>query len=94
MASQYILISETDFSLLLKNTVLSALKEFQPITKPDNTLLTQLQTAEFLKISIPTLMQWKEKKLIPYTQIGRKIFFKKQDVLQAIDTLTTNKHKG
>ena len=94
MTKQTVLITESDLSNLIRSAVLSALAENRSLSKPDNTLLTQLQTAEFLKISIPTLMQWKEKKLIPYTQIGRKIFFKKQDVLQAIETLTTNKNKG
>ena len=87
-----VFISETDFSELLKKTVTTALKEFQAQSKPDNNLITQLQTAEKLKISVPTLNKWKEQGLIPFTQVGRKIFFKNQDVLNALDSLS-NKHQ-
>jgi hypothetical protein len=93
MATQHILISETDFSELLKKVVVSAIKETQAHEKPDNTLLTQLQTAEKLKISIPTLNSWKEKGLLPFTQIGRKIYFKSQDVVNALDTLSNKNNK-
>jgi len=93
MAVQHILITETDFSELLKKVVVSAIKETQAQSKPDNALLTQLQTAEKLKISIPTLNSWKEKGLLPYTQIGRKIFFKSQDVLNAIESLSNKQVK-
>lgn len=90
MAATHILISETDFSELLKKIVVSAIKETQTQTKTDNTLLTQIQAAELLKISIPTLITWKDKKLLPFTQIGRKIYFKKQDLINAIDGLSNN----
>lgn len=88
MATQYILVIESDFIETINKAVLAAFKEAQAQSKPDNTLLTQLQTAEKLKISIPTLLRWKEKKIIPYTQIGRKIFFKSQDVLNSLDSLS------
>ncbi len=93
LAGIYILISETEISELLTKIVVSALKQNQAFSKPDNTLLTQLQTAELLKISIPTLISWKEKKLLPFTQLGRKIYFRKQDVLNAIDGLSNKPNK-
>lgn len=93
MAKQTVFITETDLSDLIKFAVVTAFKEVQAIKKPDNTLLTQLQTAELLKVSIPTLNNWKNKGLIPFSQVNRKIFFRKQDVLQAIENLT-NKAKG
>lgn len=94
MSKQTILILDTDLSDLIKSAVSSALKDFHALSKPDNTLLTQKQACELLKISLPTLILWKSKGLIPYSQINRKIYFKKNDVLHAIATLMNDKRKG
>lgn len=94
MVKQTVLITDTDLSDLIKSAVNSALKEHQAISKPDNTLLTQTQACELLKISVPTLIQWKVKGLLPFSQINRKIYFRKSDVLNAIEMQMSNKRKG
>lgn len=93
MAKQYIIITEAELPQLIEQSVTAALLKQQTQAKPDNSLLTQQQAAELLSISIPTLIKWKEKKLLPFTQIDRKIYFRKQDVLNAITALCS-KHKG
>lgn len=46
--------------------------------------------AKFLGVSIPTAMKMKKNKLFPYTQYGRTLFFKPNEVL---DGLSKNKRK-
>ena len=93
MAKQYIIITEAELPQLIEQSVTAALLKHQAQARPDNKLLTQQEAAELLSISIPTLIKWKEKKLLPFSQIDRKIYFKKQDVLNAIASLS-NQHKG
>jgi excisionase family DNA binding protein len=94
MGVQIFTHTETELSNIIYNAVSKALKENQLQQKPDNTILTQIEVAQLLKISIPTLQAMKEKGLIPFTKIQRKIYFKKQDVLTALETLCTKKGKG
>ena len=94
MAKQYIIITEAELPQLIEASVTAALLKQQTLSKPDNTILTQQQAAELLNISIPTLIKWKERKLIPFSQIDRKIYFKKQDVLNALESLANNNARG
>ncbi|WP_150452615.1 helix-turn-helix domain-containing protein [Arenibacter lacus] len=43
--------------------------------------LTQKEAAKFLGISVTSLISWKKKKIIPYYQIGRSIFYSKKELL-------------
>lgn len=49
---------------------------------PDD-ILTQQQAADLLGVTVATLISYKKKRLIPFSQIGRRIFFSKRDLLQA-----------
>lgn len=46
-------------------------------------ILTQRKAAELLGVTVATLISYKKKKLIPYSQIGRRIFFSKRNLLLA-----------
>ena len=52
--------------------------------KPDNDLLTRKETADILKISLPTLWAWTNKGIIPAYRIGNKVRYKKADILTAL----------
>ncbi len=43
--------------------------------------LTQKEAAELLGITVQCLIQWKKKKLIPFYQIGRSVFYSKKELL-------------
>jgi excisionase family DNA binding protein len=45
---------------------------------------TQREAAKFLKVSLPTLISWKKGKKIPYYQHGRKVLFKKSEILETM----------
>lgn len=49
---------------------------------PDD-ILTQQQAAELIGVTVATLISYKKKRLIPFSQIGRRIFFSKRDLLLA-----------
>lgn len=50
-------------------------------SNPESDKLTQKQAALFLGVSETTLIAWKKKNLIPYSQIGRPIFYSKQELM-------------
>ena len=61
----------------------------QPVKKKevkdsDEIYLSQRETARFLRVSLPTIIAWKKARKIPFYQHGRKILFKKNEVLDAM----------
>lgn len=76
-----------------KNEFFEALNEWEaskkpsgkPETKgPDEVYLSQREAARFLRVSLPTLISWKKARKIPFYQHGRKVLFKKSEVLEAM----------
>jgi len=53
-------------------------------TESDEYFMTQRETARFLQITVPTLINWKKEGKVPYYQNGRKVFFKKAELLKAL----------
>ena len=54
------------------------------IKDPEEIYFTQREAARFLRISLPTLIAWKKSRKIPFYQHGRKILFKKSEILEAM----------
>lgn len=48
-------------------------------------LLGNREAADFLQISQRTLQTWRVKGIIPYMQIGGKLYYKKTELLEAIE---------
>ena len=46
--------------------------------------LSQREAARFLRVSLPTIIAWKKARKIPFYQHGRKVLFKKSEVLAAM----------
>jgi len=76
-----------------KNEFFEALNEWEaskkpsgkPVMKdPDEAYLSQREAAKFLRVSLPTLISWKKARKIPFYQHGRKVLFKKSEVLEAM----------
>lgn len=49
---------------------------------PEEDRLTQKEAANFLGISITSLIAWKKQGKVPYYQIGRSIFYSKSELLK------------
>ena len=78
------LIDENQIELIITRTLHSL--EHRVEEKTDHTpddILTQQQAAHLLGVTVATLISYKKKRLIPFSQIGRRIFFSKRDLLQA-----------
>lgn len=76
-----------------KNEFFDALNEWEASKKPsvkpekkdpDEVYLSQREAARFLRVSLPTLISWKKARKIPFYQHGRKVLFKKSEVLEAM----------
>ncbi len=72
----------------LKRTVKMVLEELRKTElinetsiNPGDDRLSQQEAAKFLGISVTSLISWKKKKIVPYYQIGRAIFFSKKELL-------------
>lgn len=46
--------------------------------------LSQYEATKFLRISRPTIIRWKKEKKIPYYQKGRKILYRKSELLKVM----------
>lgn len=51
-------------------------------SNPEEDRLTQKEAAELLGVSVQCLIKWKKKKLIPFYQIGRSVFYSKKELLE------------
>ena len=50
-------------------------------SNPEEDRLTQTEAAELLGVTVQCLIKWKKKKLIPFYQIGRSVFYSKNELL-------------
>ena len=54
------------------------------VKESDEIYFSQMEAAKFLRVSMPTIIAWKKARKIPFYQHGRKILFKKSEVLEAM----------
>ena len=71
----------------LRTTLLTAIKEeLQNLTssRPEpEILLTRRQTADYLHVTLVTLNEWSKLGLIKSGRIGRRVYYKKSDLIAA-----------
>ena len=89
MQNEMILISSDNLQSLLTNTIKAVLNDFtasfrQSPTQQQDELLTQQQAVKLLQISEATLIEWKKQKRIPYTKIGKRVFYSRQAIMNLI----------
>ena len=63
----------------------------RPAQVPEDELLNVEETCKLLRISKVTLHKWKKRKLIQAYRIGRKIFFKKKELFDALKSMSVKK---
>lgn len=56
-------------------------------------LLTRKEAAEMLHISLVTIYNYQREGIIPYARIGGRIYFKKGDIMEAIDNQIAERHR-
>lgn len=52
---------------------------------PENTWLDNQEMCQLLKVTPRTLQNYRDQKLIPFTQLGGKIFYRQSDIFKALE---------
>ena len=82
----------TEFRELIKGAVKSVLEQNRPKQEPETELLTRIEVAELLGVSLVTLSSWIQQGKIPALRIGTRIRFKKSDVLNSLKEVQSLKY--
>ena len=61
----------------LKNTIVE-------LAPPDELLLNPTETVALLRISKVTLNKWMNSDKLPYLRMGRKVYFRKSEVMKSL----------
>jgi len=56
-------------------------------------LLNFQETCDFLGIHPSTLNKWKSQNKIPYKRLGKRVFFKRQEILESLQNSNFQKYK-
>ena len=56
-------------------------------------LLTRKEAAEMLKVSMVTVSKYQREGILPYARIGRHIYIKKGDIMEAIDNQIKERYR-
>lgn len=59
-------------------------QRYEPLIKAD-------EAAEVLKVSKPTLAAWRDKGYIPCHRINSRVYYKRSELMQALEQLPTRK---
>lgn len=59
----------------------------------DDDLMTRKEVAEMLRISLPTLSEMTQDGRIPGRRTGRKIVYRRRDVLKSLEVIKSNQYK-
>lgn len=84
MSLQLITHNKRDVEIIIDMVIARLRKtEFihQTSINPEDDRLSQKEAANFLKISVTSIISWKKKGIIPYYSIGNRIFYSKSELL-------------
>jgi excisionase family DNA binding protein len=88
MATQHFIqiecISVEQFKSELLTEIKQLLETFNSLQTEQDEILSREQTAELLKISLVTLWKWTNNDIIPAYRIGKKVLYKKSEVLASL----------
>ena len=91
---EYILLKEVTL-IEIEETIRKVIREELNkivIPKDDTELLTRSEVAEILGITLPTLNVWSKYGKIPSYRIGTRVRYKKSEVMEALNKVTTLKY--
>lgn len=80
-------LTEEEFKTYLKTSIKEALLENHPTSTPAENhpdFLTIKQASEFTHIPVATLYDYTHKKRIPYNKVGKKLLFKREELIEWI----------
>ena len=77
---------KNEFVSLIREALSEELKAILQQNEYDE-LLNRKEAASFLKISLRTISKYQEDGTIPHYRLGRAIYFKKSELIQALECL-------
>jgi excisionase family DNA binding protein len=85
-----------DLILMIKEAFKDELKAI--LTQQENEsdfglLLSRKEVAELLKVSLVTVSKYQREGRFPYSRLGRHIYFKKGEIMKALETPIKYQHK-
>lgn len=83
--TMFVAIPMDELLQLIENMIVNALERFIPkVSSPEtDELLNISEACELLHVSKVTIHKWKKRKLIKSYRIGRKIYFKRHELLNS-----------
>ncbi len=82
----FISMTKEELESIIKDAVTQALE-----IKQEKELLNFKETCEFLGCSSSALNKWKSENKIPYKKLGKRVFFHRQEIIEALKE--SNYHK-
>ena len=83
MTNKIVLLSSMELENLVRNAVREELAAAANLKK-EKEFLNARDVCALLNISVSTLSKWKRESKIPYSKIGKRVFFKRQDVINSL----------
>ena len=92
-ATLFVAMPLSDLLERFQNMIDKALEKYgnKPPQTPIEELMTIEEVTKFLNVSKVTIHKWKKQKLIPFHRIGRRIYFKKQELINSMHSLNPKK---
>lgn len=89
-ATLFVAMPFSEFQEIIKKMINDALEQFvkKPLPPQTDKLLSIEEACALLHVSKVTIHKWKKRKLIQSYRIGRKIYFKKQELMNSLNSLT------
>ena len=87
-ATLFVAMPFDEFQELIQNTIKKELKNFSIIPQQIQAeeLLNIEEAGALLHVSKVTIHKWKKNKLIQSYRIGRKVYFKRHELIEAINS--------
>ena len=82
-----VVIGKSELQILIEAAVENALAKSRhqtPAVSQKTNLLTILEVADLLQVSVSSVNVYKKQGTIPFYRIGRRVFFKEAEVLESL----------
>ncbi|SMO72334.1 helix-turn-helix domain-containing protein [Solitalea koreensis] len=103
MTQEIVIITNEKIEYLIRNSIKDVISEYYPkllnltsISQKEETkdFLTRKQAAEFLNCSMTSLYNYQKAGVISYYQVGRKILFRKSQLLDSMEVQNLKQKKN
>lgn len=80
------------FRELLKESIRQELQSITTVPSQEEKLLTREESKQLLGISLPTLHVYTKEGLIPAHRLGRRVLYKRSELVESLQKIKVHKH--